>query len=323
MATVESPTVVPAERLALRRRRARRYRLTVLLFLSPWVLGFLIFIVFPMLASFYYSFTHYDLLTKPQWVGVANYKAMVHDPFFWQSLRNTIWIVVVSTPLNILFAVITATVLTMPKRGRGLYRTVYFIPTMVPTVAAALAFVFLLKPNGPVNTVLGWFGINGPLWFQSAAWAKPGLVLLGLWGVGQVMIIFLASLLDVPVQLYESAEIEGAGVWQKFRHITLPMISPVIFFSAVISVIYGFQYFTEAYVAASGAAGGGNLTNNLGYPQNSTLFYGIWLYEQAFTSFHFGYASAMAWVLFVIILVCTMVLIKSSNRWVFYQGGFR
>ena len=172
--------------------------------------------------------------------------------------------------------------LTHAATGRGLYRTIYFVPTMVPTVAAALAFVFLLNPGGPLDTVLGWFGIKSPLWFQSPTWSKPGLVLLGLWGVGQVMIIFLAALLDVPAQLYESADIEGAGVWQKFRHITLPMISPVIFFSAVISVIYGFQYFTEAYVAATSAGGAGNLTNNLGYPQNSTLFYGIWLYEQAF-----------------------------------------
>jgi multiple sugar transport system permease protein len=323
MATAEGPIVVPAERAALRRRRSRRYYLTVLLFMSPWVLGFLIFILFPIVASLYYSFTHYNLLSKPQFVGLANYKAMVHDPYFWTSLRNTIWIVLVSTPLNIIFAIFTATVLTMPRRGRGLYRTIYFVPTMVPTVAAALAFVFLLNPGGPLATVLGWFGIKSPLWFQSPTWSKPGLVLLGLWGVGQVMIIFLAALLDVPAHLYESAEIEGAGVWQKFRHITLPMISPVIFFSAVISVIYGFQYFTEAYVASTSAGGAGNLTNNLGYPQNSTLFYGIWLYEQGFYSLHYGYASAMAWVLFIIIMVCTLFIIKSSNRWVFYQGGFR
>ena len=155
------------------------------------------------------------------------------------------------------------------------------------------------------------------MWFQDPQWAKPGLVLLGLWGIGNTMIIFLASLLDVPQQLYDAADIEGAGPWQRFRHVTLPMISPVIFFSVVIGVIYGFQYFTEGYIASGGDP------NNLGSPQGSLLFYPIWLYEQGFQSFHMGYASAMAWVLFVIIMACTIVLIRSSNRWVHYQGGFR
>ena len=196
---------------------------------------------------------------------------------------------------------------------------------MVPAVAASIAFLFLLNPGGPIDTMLRFFHVPQPLWFQDPQWSKPGLVMLGLWGVGSTMIIFLAALLNVPAHLYEAADIEGANAWQKFRHITLPMISPVIFFSAVIGVIYGFQYFTEAYVIANGAGGGSGpgTSNALGYPLGSTLFYTIWLYQQGFESFHLGYASAMAWMLFVIVMACTLVLIKSSNRWVFYQGGFR
>lgn len=313
------------DRQTLRRRRSRRNYLTVMIFLSPWLLGFLMFVIYPSLATLYYSFTHYDMLSAPQWVGLANYKFMfTKDPLFWQSLRNTIWIIVIGVPLSILFAISTAYVLTRPKRGVGVYRTIYFLPTMVPAVAAALSFVFLLNPGGPLDTVLRFFHIPAPLWFLDPTWSKPALVLLGLWGVGTTMIIFLSALLDVPAHLYEAADMEGAGPWQKFRGVTLPMISPVIFFSAVIGVIYGFQYFTEAYVA-SASVGGSTSTGgpSLGYPQGSTLFYGIWLYQQGFQNFHYGYASAMAWMLFLIILVCTLVLIRSSNRWVFYQGGFR
>jgi len=163
-----------------------------------------------------------------------------------------------------------------------------------------------------------------PLWFLRAQWSKPGLVLIGLWGIGSTMIIFLAALLDVPTHLYEAADIEGASAWQKLRHITLPMISPVIFFTAVIGVIYGFQYFTEAYVVGASIGGAaGSSSSSLGAPAGSTLFYTIWLYQQGFEAFHLGYASAMAWMLFAIVMAFTLVLIKSSNRWVFYQGGFR
>jgi multiple sugar transport system permease protein len=195
---------------------------------------------------------------------------------------------------------------------------------MVPAVAAALSFVFLLNPGGPIDTILRFLHLPSPLWFQNPATSKPALVMLSMWGIGTTMIIFLSALLNVPAQLYEAADIEGAGPWQKFRNVTLPLISPVVFFSAVIGVIYGFQYFTEAYVAAA-SVGGTTSTGgpSLGYPQGSTLFYGIWLYQQGFESFHYGYASAMAWILFLMIMVCTLILIRSSSRWVFYQGGFK
>jgi multiple sugar transport system permease protein len=274
-----------------------------------------------MFASLYFSFTRYDIVTPPQWVGLLNYRFMfTSDPNFWIAVRNTVWMILVSTPLSIAFAIGCAVVLTRPKRGTGVYRTIFFLPTMVPVVAAALGFTFILNPAGPINHALRFLHIPQPLWFQDPKWSKPGLVLLGLWGIGNTMIIFLAALLDVPRPLYEAADVEGANAWQRFRHITLPMISPVIFFSVVIAVIYGFQYFTEAYIASGVAAGGGD---SLGSPQDSLLFYPTWLYEQGFRSFHMGYASALAWMLFLIVMVCVVILIRTSRRWVHYQGGFR
>jgi multiple sugar transport system permease protein len=288
----------------------------VALFMSPWLIGFTAFIAYPMIATLYYSFTKYNLLTDPQWVGTFNYRFMVHDQLFWLAIRNTLWLVVFSVPIQIVFAIAAASVLTRPKRGVGVYRTIYFLPSMVPVVAAALGFAFLLNPSGPINHVLGLLHLPQPLWFEDPHWSKPGLLLLGLWGIGQIMIIFLAALLDVPAQLYEAADLEGAGPWQRFRSVTLPMISPVIFFSLVIGVIDGFQYFTEAYITAGGR-------DHVGEPQGSTLVYGVRLYQEGFQNLHLGYAAAMAWVLFVIIMICTAVLIRTSDRWVHYQGGFR
>jgi multiple sugar transport system permease protein len=289
----------------------------ILAFMSPWVIGFVVFYVYPMLASLYFSFTHYDILSQPKWVGLSNYKFMfTSDPQFWQAMRNTLWMIIVAVPLQVAFAIGTATVLTRPKRGKGIYRTIFFLPTMVPVVAATLGFVFLLNPAGPLDHLLGFLHIPKPLWFEDPTWAKPGLVMLGLWSIGNTMIIFLAALLDVPKQLYEAADLEGATVWQRFRYITLPMISPVIFFAVITGVIYGFQYFTEGYLASGGG-------QSLGNPQGSLLFYPSWLYAQGFQFFHMGYASAMAWVLFLITLICTLILIRTSRRWVHYQGMFR
>lgn len=312
------------ERARVRRRsHLRRYGM-VLLLMSPWIIGFFSFTFYPMAASLYFSFTHYDLLSQPQWVGLANYKFMfTEDPYFWQSVRNTLYIIAIGVPLQVLFALGTAMVLTRPKRGRGLYRTLFYLPTMVPTVAATLGFVFLLNPSGPVDTILRFLHLPQPLWFQDPHWSKPGLILLSMWIAGNAMIIFLAALLDVPRELYEAADIEGAGPWQRFRRITLPMISPVILFSVVIGVIDGFQYFTQGYVAAASASGftASSGAINLGYPQGSLTFYSIWLYQQAFDGFHMGYASALAWMLFLVIMACTLLLMKSSARWVYYQGG--
>jgi multiple sugar transport system permease protein len=324
MASVEALRGVAPRKRATpqRRRQTRKTYVRVLLYMSPWILGFLIFTLYPILSSLYFSFTHYDILSTPVWTGLENYKFMfTKDPLFWASVRNTIWIVAFGVPLRIAFAILTATLLTRPKRGVKVYRTIMFLPTLAPAVAAALAFLYLFNPaTGPIDHLLsaaGWQ--KPPLWFHDPTWSKPGLLILGLWGVGDAMIIFLAGLLDVPRQLYEAADIEGASFVQKFRLVTLPMISPVIFFSLVIGVIQGFQYFTEAYVTSFTL---GNQTETaLGNPQNSLLFFTTHLYQAGWVNFQMGYASALAWVLLAITLICTIVIIKTSNRWVFYQGG--
>jgi multiple sugar transport system permease protein len=315
--TTSQGHITPRERRARRRRSTLRRYLVVAAFMSPWAVGFVAFYLYPMLASLYFSFTQYDLVTQPKWTGLGNYRYMLtNDPSFWLAMKNTLWIVAISTPIQVAFAVATAMVLTRVKRGGAIFRTVFFAPTMVPAVAATLGFLFLLNPSGPLNRLLGFIHLPQPLWFQDPTYSKPGLVVLAMWGIGNTMIIFLAALLDVPRTLYEAAEAEGANSWQLFRYVTLPLISPVIFFSLVIGVIYGFQYFTEAYVAAGGSS-------SLGDPQGSLLFYGIWLYEQGFSYFHMGYASALAWVLFLIIMIWTLILIRSSRRWVHYGGGLR
>jgi multiple sugar transport system permease protein len=315
-----SEQAAQAERRRRRRRSAWRRQWVALAFMSPWIIGFSAFYVYPMISSLYFSFTRYDILSQPKWVGLNNYRFMfTSDPLFWVAVRNTLWIIAVMVPLQVIFAIFTASVLTRVRRGLPFYRTVFFLPTMVPLVAAALGFIYLLNPAGPINRILGFLQLPQPLWFVDPSWTKPGLVLIALWGIGQTMIIFLAALLDVPRQLYEAADIEGANPWQKFRHVTLPMISPVIFFSVLIGMIQGFQYFTQAFVISKA----GDRTNEVGYPQDSLLFYTSRLYQQGFEGFHMGYAAALSWVLFLVIMVFTVILIRSSRRWVHYQGGFR
>lgn len=291
--------------------------------MSPWIIGFSLFILYPMVASLYYSFTHYDLLSTPRWIGLQNYQFMfTKDQYFWLSLRNTAWIIVVGVPLQIIFAVITATLLTWPRRGIKAYRTIYFLPSMAPAVAASLAFVYVFNPVfGPVNQFLSLLGVkHPPAWFFSPTTSKWALVFLGLWGVGEAMIIFLAGLLDVPRQLYEAADIEGANLFQKFRNVTLPMITPVIFFTLVTGIIAGFQYFTQAYIASTTTTSD-TTAAALGAPQGSLLFYSVYLYQKGFAYFQMGYASALAWVLFLITMLCTILLIRTSRRWVHYAGG--
>jgi len=298
--------------------------------MSPWLVGFAIFFGYPLIYSVYLSFTHYDLLSAPRWVGLANYRFLFGaDQQVWPAVYNTLWMIVIAVPLQVLFAFSVALMITRARLGVGFFRTVFYLPTMAPAVAATLGFVFLFNPaTGPVNTILGAIGIQGPLWFQSPSLSKPSLTLLGIWGVGNTMIIFLAALLDVPKHLYESAELDGAGWWQRMRWVTLPTISPVILFAVVIGVIEGLQYFTEGYVASTVAAGGagggaGDATNNLGYPQDSTLFYPLLLYQQGFRYFNMGYASAVAVMLLVVSLAVTVVILRRSDRFVHYAGAMR
>jgi multiple sugar transport system permease protein len=300
----------------------RKYGFVALL-LSPWIIGFLAFQLIPMALSFYYSFTHYDLISSPKWIGLDNYKFMfgiggAKDPYYMTGVKNTLWIIAFGVPLRIATGMATAMLLTRPRRGTNTYRTLFFMPSVAPRVGAALVFVYLLNPIGPFNQVLDAVpGITPPLWFGDPQWAKPALLFVAIWGVGDAIVLYMAGLLNIPKQLYEAIAIEGANAWQRFRHVTLPMLTPVIFFSLIIGVIDGFQYFDQAYIASGPASG----NHDLGDPQNSLLFYGIWLYEQAFRYFHMGYAAAMAWVMFVAIMICTAVLLLTSKRWVHYGGG--
>jgi multiple sugar transport system permease protein len=309
-----------------RRRAAWRRRGIVLLFMSPWLVGFSVFFGYPLVMSTYLSFTHYDLLSPPRWIGLANYRYLFGtDQQVWPAVKNTLWMIGVAVPLQVLFAIGVALMLARARRGVGFFRTIFYLPALAPPVAATLGFVYLLNPaTGPVNTALGDLGVRGPLWFQSPAWSKPSLVLLGVWGVGNILIIFLAAILDVPRHLYESAALDGAGAWLQFRYVTLPTISPVILFAVVIGVIQGLQYFTQAYVAANIASGqasqAGDTTSNLGYPEGSTLFYPVLLYQNGFRYFSMGYASSMAMVLLVVSLAVTLLILFNSRRLVHYGG---
>jgi multiple sugar transport system permease protein len=311
-------------RLRARRRSHWRRRRTVAALLAPWAIGFGVFFAYPLVASIYYSFTHYDLLSSPRWLGLRNYEYLFNsDPQIWTAVRNTLWLIAVMVPAQVLFALGVSTLLARARRGSGVLRTIFYLPALAPIVASTLGFVYLFNPaTGPVNTILSLFGIEGPLWLNSPGTAKPTLVLLSLWGIGNTLIIFLAAVLDVPKHLLESAELDGAGPWRRFVHVTLPTISPVLLFSIVIGVIDALQYFTQAFVAAGVAQGGqaGESLSALGYPQGSTLFYPIYLYEQAFTRFNMGYASAMSVVMLIVALGLTLLILRNSRRWVYYQG---
>ena len=302
------------------------------LFLAPWILGFSIFFGYPLVMSAYLSFTHYDLLNPPRWIGLANYKYLFGADWqaeVWPAIRNTLWLIVILVPLQVMFAFGMAVMLARAKWGVGFFRTIFYLPSLVPPVAATLAFVYVFNPStGPVNTFLSKLGIQGPLWFNDPAWAKPSLVLLALWGIGNTMIIYLAAVLDVPKHLDESAQLDGAGWFRRLRWVTIPSISPVILFSIVLGVIQALQYFTQAYVAASVAAGqasqaGSQSTLELGYPEGSTLFYPILLYYHGFRFFNMGLAAAMAMIMLGVAFVITLVIIRNSRRWVHYAGAVR
>jgi multiple sugar transport system permease protein len=290
----------------------------VLSFIAPALIGIVVFFLYPLASAVYFSFTRFDLLSTPEWVGLRNYRHLLDDPFLRQSARNTLWMVVVFVPARIIAAISAGALLTSLRRGASAFRTIFYLPALVPPVAATIAFVYLFKPGtGPVDVVLGKIGIDGPLWFNSPTWAKPSLVLLGLWGCGDIMIIFLAALLDVPQSLYEAASLDGAGAVQRFRYVTLPSISPVILFAAITGVIYTLQYFTQAAVASSIASGqattGGGISQNFGYPEGSTYTYPLWLYVVGFRYSALGYANAMAVVLFVVAFAVTVVLLRRSK----------
>lgn len=281
-----------------------------LIFISPWIVGFLAFTLYPVLASVYYSFCDYDVLSKPVWIGMLNYRDMFTDAVFWKSLFNTLYFTAFSLPLGLVLAFAVAVLLNNQVKLRPVFRTCFFLPSLVPLVAVAMLWLWIFNGSfGLLNYALGLIGVEGPNWLSDAAWTKPALVLTTLWGVGGSMVIYLAALQDVPRDLYEAADIDGASAWHRIVHITFPMVSPVIYFNLVMGIIGSLQVFAGPYIMFGGSG-----------PNRSALFYATYIYENAFSYNQMGYACAMAWVLFIIILVLTWVATKATRRHIYYGG---
>jgi multiple sugar transport system permease protein len=298
---------------AIRSPRARRLRLG-LLFISPWIVGYCVFYLYPFLASLYYSFTRFTGIGNPVFTGLANYSGLLHDSMFHTAVFNTVYYTVIEVPFSTVAALGLALLLNMKVRGQAVYRTLFYIPSIVPVVASSLIFVWIFEPSfGIVNALLSDVHITGPAWFFSITWSKPTFILLGLWGLGQPMVIYLAALQGVPTEMYEVAALEGASAWSRLRRITIPMISPVILFNVILSLVLSIQYFTQAQVIESPP----------GSPGTSTMFYVTYYYQQAFQDLHLGYASAMAFLMFVGVLIVTVVLLRTSSRWVYYENENR
>ncbi len=298
-------------------KSARREAGLFYLLVSPWIIGFLIFTVVPMAVSLYLSMTQWNVLTPPKWIGFDNYATMfTKDPEFFQSLKVTIMYVVASVPLRMASALFLAVLLNEATHFIGFFRTAFYIPSIVASVAAAVLWQWIFNPRfGPINGLLRTFGIAGPSWFNDPSTALWGLIIMSVWGVGAEMLIFLAGLKSIPRTLYEAAEVDGAGRLTRFIRITLPMLSPTIFFNLIMSMIGSFQTFDSAFVISTAHSG------QIGAPLKSTLFYLLHLYQEGFGLLNMGYASALAWVLFLIILTVTVVVNRTSKRWVFYSGG--
>lgn len=314
----------PLDREAVRRKQRRRNRLTILAFLSPGLVGLLAFFVYPLLANLYYSFTRFDMINPAQWVGFANYVFMVDgDRQIGTALFNTLLFCIVAVPIQLLFALGVSAVLARVRSGAGVYRTLFYLPTLLPPVASTLAFTFVLNPGtGPVNTILEFLGLPQPLWFHSPDWSKAALLLLTLWGVGNTIVILLAALLEVPVELQEAAQIDGANGGKRFWYISLPSIAPVLLFTTIIGIIQSLQLFTQPYVVSTiVGSGSGTAANNLGYPQNSMLFFTEVLYQQGFRYFNMGYAAALSMVLFIATLLVTVVLVRATRRQMHAEGN--
>lgn len=282
-----------------------------IIFTLPWILGLLIFRAYPLIMSIYYSFTTYSILEPGEWVGLENYRTLFKDDTFWVSIYNTLYYTFISVPLSITVGVGLALILNMKIRFQGIYRTLFFMPSLVPPIATTIIWMWLLNPQfGLVNQWLEQIGIPGPPWLGSEHWSKPSLILMSLWGAGQAIVIYLAGLQDIPQDYYDAADVDGANVWQRLRHITLPLLTPVIFFNLVMGTIGALQNFVLPYV----------LTNGQGTPANSMMFYVMYLYTNGFGYLKMGYASAMAWILFIIVVVLTALIFVTQKHWTFYQG---
>jgi multiple sugar transport system permease protein len=294
-----------------RLNQTQRRNITGYLFITPWLLGLLTFTLVPIAVVFVLGFTRYGVLDTPEWVGLRNYvRIFTDDRYFRISLVNTLYYVAISVPLHVIIGFLLALGLNAKIRGITIYRTLFYVPSIVPQVAGVLLFVWLFQPQiGLFNFLLDLVGVRGPNWLGRPEWAKPAIIIMSLWGVGGGMIIFLAGLQSIPEHLYEAAKIDGANNWNQFWTVTVPMMTPTIFFNLVMGLINSFQVFTTAYVATNGG------------PMNSTLFYMLYLYTTGFQDFKMGYASALAWILFFLVLVLTVLVFKSSASWVYYESG--
>ena len=294
----------------------RRDTRAALLFISPWIVGFLIFTLYPIIDSLYLSFTNYDVLTDAQFIGFDNYKQLLADPKVAQSLGNTLVFALIQVPAVMVVALALALLLNQAgRRSAGFFRTVFFLPSMTPPVAIGVLFLLLFNGSeGLINKVLAFVGIDGPNWTTDPNWVKLGLVLMSLLSVGGSIVILLAALRNVPIELYESARIDGANFWQQTYKITIPMISPNLFFVFIVTSINALQSFTEAFTAFS------NTDTTAGFSNNGALLYVVYLFQQAFSFLHMGYASAMAWILFVIVMIITGIQFLVSRRFVYYEG---
>jgi multiple sugar transport system permease protein len=304
------------DRTDRRRQRYRRHRPGIAyLFLSPWVCGALLLTVGPMLASLYLSFTDYDLFTTPRWIGLENYRRLfLDDARFLASARVTATYVLISVPLKLAVALAVAMLLNRPRRGQALYRSAFYAPSLLGTgVAIALVWRTIFTDHGVVDSLTGAVGWHTGGWINEPGYALYVLVILAVWQFGAPMVIFLAGLKQIPQELYDAAAVDGAGRWRIFRSVTLPMLSPIILFNLVLETIHAFQAFTPAFIVSGGRGG----------PTNSTLFYTLYLYERGFSQFRMGYASAMAWLLLLVIALVTAVFFGTSRRWVFYSGENR
>ena len=282
------------------------------LFILPWILGFVIFTAGPMLASLYISLTRWEIVTPSVWVGGAQYVKLFNDDRFWLSLYNTSYYVFIGVPLHLFFALLAALAVNLNLRGIHFFRTAYYVPSLTPVVANSILWVWIFHPEwGLANAFLEWIGLEGLYWLQDPRLAKPALIVMSFWSIGGQMVILLAGLKGIPMELYEAASIDGANWWSRFWRITLPLLTPALFFNLIIAIIGAFQVFTQAYIMTEGG------------PNYSTLFYLLYLFRAAFENFRMGYASAMAWVLFVIVLTFTALQFMLSDRWVFYEGDVR
>lgn len=278
------------------------------IFISPWIVGFLVFTALPILLSFYYGFTAYNIYQPPRFIGLRNFETLMTDPLFWTALYNTLYYTLISVPLMMVLSLLIALLLNSKLPGMSLFRTIFFLPSVLSGVGVALLWMWVFNPDfGLINSLLELVGIRGPLWLFSPEWSKPAMIIMSIWGLGGVMVINLAGLQSIPGALYDAAKIDGAGWWAQLWNITIPMLSPTLLFNFITLTIGSLQIFTQAYVMTDGG------------PINSTLFYVFYLFNTAFENLRMGYASAMAWILFIIIVTISLIQMRLSRRWVYYE----